>query len=161
MGGDCSKAAVVLSPAIEKALAITNISASTDYLLGHKAVHIRFSYVGDEAGHIRVKFYKTDTDGNFKVVGSYTQQALEKPYAYIVYDKLIPPDLTKRIATSRANGAWDVVMLDYVSATADKTDVDLEYKRQTDYVKFVEEKTWLKKTLGPVDYEDEEIEDDF
>lgn len=52
-------------------------------------------------------------------------------------------------------------MLDYISATADKTDADLEYKRQTDYVKFVEEKTWLKKTLGPVDYEDEEIDNGF
>ncbi len=149
--GDTEKVAVILSPAIEKALKITEISTATDYELSHKVLTIKFSYVDTSSGHIRVKFYKTASDGTFTAVGSYTTQTLGKPYAYVVYDKQMPPDLTKLIAVMRGNVAWDTAIVDWV-VSADFTD-DLEYLNQSEYKAWVENKEWLGQTLGPVSHE--------
>lgn len=111
---DAYSVALFFHPDIKSALTITKCVSSVDENLKHKILQIHFTYNSENIGHIRVKFYRTMEDGQFKQIGTYIQQQLGRPFAYVTYDKEMPPDLTKMIATMRANAPWDMAYIDYV-----------------------------------------------
>lgn len=146
-----TKVSVVISAALEKLITIGEVKLDKDYKTENRVLSMKFSFINTAAqGHIIARFYKVvATKKDLLEVQSMAFKVLTKPYLFLMYDtELMPPDLTKMIAVGRVPDDYEVVTLDYVSLTTDATKGDLEFKRQTSHVDYVNGKTWIPKVLG-------------
>lgn len=144
---------VVISGGLEAATVLHGITTDADIQSGHKILNVKFSWAAGQSGHIRVRLARrnsrTSDITNEPLV---SEGVLGKPYAYLLYDRSTPPDLSRLVATIRGSGDWDIAILDYVPLADDPTDADLEYMRQTEYASWVNGRSWMRSYLGPVGY---------